>query len=91
MNNKYMCLKNELLALFRAVTILLLPTLVLLTGCEISDDSRLFQKVDATESGISFSNDLAEAPDFNILNYLYFYDGGGVSIGDINNDGLADV
>src|SRR3989475_11448755 len=28
---------------------------------------------------------------FNILNYMYYYDGGGVAVGDVNNDGLPDL
>ncbi|MGH7464279.1 MAG: FG-GAP repeat domain-containing protein, partial [Longimicrobiales bacterium] len=40
---------------------------------------------------MSFVNELPEAPDFNILNYLYYYNGGGVAAGDVNNDGLPDL
>ncbi len=43
------------------------------------------------ETGISFSNDLSESNDLNILDYLYFYNGGGVAIGDINGDDLPDI
>ncbi len=42
-------------------------------------------------TGISFSNDIQNTKDFNIFSYRNFYNGGGVAIGDINNDGLADV
>lgn len=40
---------------------------------------------------MTFVNRLPEDTAFNILNYLYFYDGGGVAVGDINNDGLPDL
>ena len=43
------------------------------------------------KTGIDFSNTIRNTPDFNIFNYRNFYNGGGVAIGDINNDGLADV
>ncbi|MDQ6926199.1 MAG: VCBS repeat-containing protein, partial [Candidatus Eremiobacteraeota bacterium] len=38
-----------------------------------------------------FTNTLPEAADFNILNYLYYYNGGGVAVGDVNGDGLPDL
>ncbi|HSK13646.1 MAG TPA: FG-GAP and VCBS repeat-containing protein, partial [Phnomibacter sp.] len=44
-----------------------------------------------TDSGIQFRNDLEETKDFNVFRYRNFYNGGGVAIGDINNDGLPDV
>lgn len=51
----------------------------------------LFALVPASHSNIKFQNKLHEDEDFNIIEYLYFYNGGGVAIGDINNDGLPDV
>ena len=50
-----------------------------------------FTKINSSESGIQFINRLPEKKLFNILYYLYFYNGGGVSIGDINKDGLPDI
>jgi len=43
------------------------------------------------QTGIDFENKIYNTPDFNIFSYRNFYNGGGVAIGDINNDGLADV
>jgi hypothetical protein len=51
----------------------------------------IFTSLDPNETGISFQNTLTETNDFNILTYLYYYNGGGVAIGDINNDGLEDI
>ncbi len=48
-------------------------------------------EVDASISKLDFSNNLTPDIDRNILEYLYYYNGGGVAIGDINNDGLEDV
>ena len=44
-----------------------------------------------TDTGIDFANNIQYPKDFNIFTYRNFYNGGGVAIGDINNDGLADV
>ncbi len=45
----------------------------------------------AEETGIDFSNQLTETNELNIIEYLYYYNGGGVAIGDIDNDGLEDI
>lgn len=50
-----------------------------------------FERLEPTRTGIAFRNDLPERADFNILNYLYYYNGGGVAVGDIDNDGLQDL
>jgi len=49
----------------------------------------LFTLLDNT--GIDFNNTLTESNNFNVFTYRNFYNGGGVAIGDINNDGLADI
>lgn len=54
-------------------------------------DEQLFKKRDTGDSGVTFENKLSPTDDFNIIDYLYFYNGGGVSIGDINSDGLPDL
>jgi hypothetical protein len=51
----------------------------------------LFEKINATNLGIDFKNSLVEGDSLNILDYLYFYNGAGLSAGDINNDGLVDL
>ena len=50
-----------------------------------------FEKLNPRSSGISFKNQLKEDRDNNILRYEYFYNGGGVAVGDLDNDGLEDI
>jgi len=65
---------------------------VLLYSCKERPNSNTgFRLISSQESGLKFINDLTETAQFNIIEYLYFYNGGGVAIGDINNDGLSDI
>ena len=68
----------------------LILTLLIFSGCTLSGDN-LFTLMSSSKTGINFKNLLGETEQFNILNYGYLYNGGGVAIGDINNDGLADI
>ena len=56
-----------------------------------SDTQTLFTLLDAKDTGIDFLNKVKNQKNFNIFKYRNFYNGGGVAIGDINNDGLADI
>ena len=55
------------------------------------DQNTLFTLLPADRTGIDFVNKVANQKNFNIFKYRNFYNGGGVAIGDINNDGLADI
>src|SRR4028118_1603630 len=57
---------------------------------EVKEDT-LFKQLSSVETGITFTNNVVDTKDFNLFNYRNFYNGGGVAIGDINNDGLADI
>ena len=63
---------------------------ILLIGCQQRDEL-LFKNISPTQSKVTFQNDVIETEDLSILDYLYFYNGGGVAIGDINKDGLPDI
>lgn len=63
--------------------------IALFNGC--SGDTKLFDNPSPAKTGITFENTLTETDDLNILDYLYFYNGGGVAIGDINGDDLPDI
>ena len=54
-------------------------------------ENTAFSKLDSKNTGIEFSNDLTENDSLNYFTYAYIYMGGGVSAGDINNDGLVDL
>ena len=78
------------------IKILLFFIALLMAGCqndrklEIPKDT-LFQLIPPEVSGISFVNKITNKKGINIFLYRNFYNGGGVGIGDINNDGLADI
>lgn len=70
---------------------LCLIVFVLLISCKQEQETeKLFRLVPASESGITFRNDLNDEK-LNIIKYMYYYNGGGVAAGDINNDGLVDL
>jgi hypothetical protein len=65
---------------------------ILQISCSRSNEKKtepIFQLMENT--GIDFSNTVTDSKDFNIFTFRNFYNGGGAAIGDINNDGLADV
>ena len=51
----------------------------------------LFEKIPSSKSHIMFENTLKNKKELNIFKYRNFYNGGGVAIGDINNDGFSDI
>lgn len=74
---------------FQKAGIAIIAVHLLLAACD--EEKQLFRKLPSSESGISFENTLTPTEDFNIIDYLYFYNGGGVAIGDINGDSLPDL
>ena len=65
-----------------------------IAGCRSNQETPsdpLFQKLSPDETHVDFANMVTGDKDFNIFNYRNFYNGGGVAIGDVNNDGLSDV
>ncbi len=65
----------------------------LIVGCSSPEKNErtLFTTIASDQSGITFANNLSFDKDFNIYTYRNYYNGGGVALADINNDGLLDV
>ena len=64
---------------------------VAFASCSKGNSDFLFTKLESSQTGIDFQNEVTNGKNMNIFKYRNFYNGGGVAIGDINNDGLADV
>ena len=56
-----------------------------------ANEPKLFDAIKESQSNIRFRNDIDDLGDFTPYNTLYIYNGGGVAVGDINNDGLVDI
>ena len=67
--------------------------LILFFSCNRTgeNDQILFELLSTNKTGINFENSLTYSDDFNIYKYRNFYNGGGVGLGDVNNDGLLDI
>ena len=79
---------------------LLLFGIVLFASCETpvketemakASNPALFTLLPSDSTGIDFVNIVENQKDFNIFKYRNYYNGGGVALGDINNDGLVDI
>lgn len=70
--------------------IIYLSIIILASSCQSKEDF-LFELKSSSQTNIEFENNLIFDQDFNVYTYRNFYNGGGVSIGDINNDGLPDI
>ena len=85
---------------WKAGSIVLIAGLAL-SGCDKSSDSKddkkgpdgpqLFTLLSPEQTKVDFSNTLSEGLNTNVLMYEYFYNGGGVAVGDLNGDGLDDI
>ena len=68
--------------------------IILVLSCQKQQEqksSTIFKQLEATATGIDFINGIVENDSLNYFNYTSLYSGGGVSVGDVNNDGLVDV
>lgn len=72
---------------------LVLMSLLLLQSCTSDENpnGKLFESISAQKSNVDFINNIVENQDINFYKHQYLYNGGGVGLGDINNDGLLDI
>jgi len=59
--------------------------------CSCSQPDKLFRLLEAEQTGVHFANTVSEGDSLNILSYVYYYNGGGVALADLNGDGLDDI
>ena len=73
----------------------LVTTLVSIASCHNNENAQakdaLFQLMPSSQTGVNFANHVLATNEFNIFKYRNFYNGGGVAIGDVNNDGKPDI
>lgn len=79
-----MKIKSTLANIFSSLTILLF------FSCQ-TEENTLFTELSAEQTGIQFSNRITENDTMNILTFEYVYNGGGVAVGDFNNDKKVDI
>ena len=81
----------------RKVTVLGLWCAIIILACqpgeEVTEQTKdpLFELLESSQTGIDFANEVKDEADFNILTYRNYYNGAGVALGDVNNDGLTDI
>lgn len=80
-NSYYLTLKRTFLTLL----------LLLIAAISNGQSLKLFEPVPPKKSGILFKNSIKENKQHNALTYENLYNGGGVAVGDLNNDGLEDI
>ena len=73
----------------KKLTLLLIGFLAV--SCNQKNTDTLFEELPVSKTGVDFVNKSLEKDNFNIFRYRNFYNGGGVAIGDVNNDGFADI
>ena len=78
----------------KSLLVIVLGAVFIFSACEGKKQEKtptLFEEVNSDSSRLAFTNQIQETEAANILTYQYFYNGGGVAVGDVNNDGLEDL
>ncbi|MEX2512234.1 MAG: VCBS repeat-containing protein [Cyclobacteriaceae bacterium] len=77
--------------IYKIKYLVLFTWMLLAYSCQKENPDALFTELSSSQTGVAFKNLVRESEEFNVLTYGYFYQGGGVAIGDVNNDGLPDL
>ncbi|MDN3205374.1 VCBS repeat-containing protein [Algoriphagus sediminis] len=77
--------------LMKRFCLLILGLSSIFWSCETEKEKKAFDLLTPEESSVDFENRLISTDTLNIIEYLYFYNGGGVASGDFNQDGLIDI
>jgi enediyne biosynthesis protein E4 len=75
----------------RLIAILSLAIILIFTNCQSKEKNVLFKKLDPNQTGIDFKNQLQYSDSLTVLEFEYMFNGAGVAVCDINNDGLQDL
>jgi hypothetical protein len=77
----------------KSIKIIVFLTFILLSSCSQEGivKQEVFELLQPEFTGVDFSNNLTYSDEFNVYKYRNYYNGGGVGIGDFNNDGLQDI
>lgn len=75
----------------RPLKFALLAVVLSLTACSDKNDHALFKLLSPDETGVKFANTITTNDRLNVQNDVYVYNGAGVAVGDIDNDGLSDI
>ena len=76
--------------LYRKFSFFYLLLFLATSSCSERNDT-LFELLDPTYTGVNSINKIESSNVLNVFKYRNFYNGGGVGLGDINNDGLLDI
>jgi hypothetical protein len=77
--------------MLRVVCFLTVGSAIFFSCSRQQPEKKLFEEQVPEKTGINFQNTVIQDQENHVLNYPYYFNGGGVAVGDINNDGLEDV
>src|SRR5690349_12092308 len=75
----------------RRQAMVLVSALLAISGCSRRSEPAVFKLLSPQETGIDFQNTITATDSFNVQTDVYIYNGAGVAVGDIDNDGLPDI